>query len=370
MAMMARKPRVLVLTPDFPPARGGIQLLVHRIVEGWQRVEGRVVTLGAAGRGSAELAGAAAVVRMRVPAIAGHRGGIAALNARAVLEACRWRPDLVLCGHLVAAPAGEMIGRILGIPYVQYLHGSEMSARPGLVRRAAASAAIMVVVSDHSERMLRALATPRGAVRRISPGVDLPARIHSSRSATPLVVTVTRLAERYKGVEVLIRSLPLVRATVPGSQLVIVGDGPLRPGLEALASALRLGDAVRFVGAVDNDERDRWLDTAHVFAMVSRLDGDGASEGFGIVYLEAGVHQLPVVAGSSGGATDAVVHGVTGLLVDAEDHVAVADALAGLLGNRERAEAVGCAGAERAATHAWPIISRRVEDALLACIEG
>jgi phosphatidylinositol alpha-1,6-mannosyltransferase len=214
------------------------------------------------------------------------------------------------------------------------------------------------------------MATPRGAVHRIPPGVDLPARIHGSRSGTPLVVTVSRLAERYKGMEVLIRALPLVRAVVPGSQLVIVGDGPLRPGLEALASGLGLGDAVRFPGAVDDDQRDRWLDEAQVFAMVSRLDGDGAGEGFGIVYLEAGAHQLPVVGGSSGGAGDAVVDGVTGLLVDPEDHVGVADALAGLLGNRERAEAMGCAGAERAATFAWPLISRRVEDVLLECIGG
>ncbi len=367
---MARRPRVLVLTPDFPPARGGIQLLMHRIVEGWQRIDARVLTLAAPGPRSAGGAGEAAVVRMRVPVVAGHRGGVAALNARALLEAGRFRPDLVLSGHLVTAPAARVIGRVGQVSYVQYLYGSEMSPRAGLVRQAAASAAALVVISEYTERTLRSIATPRGAVHRIPPGVDLPSRIHGSRSATPLVVTVSRLAERYKGMEVLIRALPLVRAVVPGSRLVIVGDGPLRPGLEALASALGLGEAVGFAGAVDNDRRDRWLDEAQVFAMVSRLDGDGAGEGFGIVYLEAGAHQLPVVGGSSGGAGDAVVDGVTGLLVDPEDHVAVAGALAGLLGNRERAEAMGCAGAERAATYAWPLISRRVEDVLLACIGG
>ena len=121
-----------------------------------------------------------------------------------------------------------------------------------------------------------------------------------------------------------------------------------------------------FVGAVSDAERDRWVARARVFAMPSRLPPGGVGgEGFGIVYLEAAARGLPVVAGNVGGAVDAVVDGVTGLLVDPADPAAVADALVALLTDRERAEALGRAGAERAREFAWPEIARRVEDVLL-----
>ncbi len=101
--------------------------------------------------------------------------------------------------------------------------------------------------------------------------------------------------------------------------------------------------------------------------MPSRVPGDGlGGEGFGIVYMEASWHELPVVAGNAGGAVDAVVDGETGLLVDANDPVAVADALIRLLLDRELSSRLGRRGAERAREFAWPIITQRVEDVLLS----
>jgi glycosyltransferase involved in cell wall biosynthesis len=99
--------------------------------------------------------------------------------------------------------------------------------------------------------------------------------------------------------------------------------------------------------------------------MPSRLPPDGGGEGFGIVYLEAGLHALPVVAGNVAGALDAVVDGETGLLVDPTDHVAVADAISSLILDPELAERLGRAGERRAREHSWPVIARRVEDLLL-----
>jgi phosphatidyl-myo-inositol dimannoside synthase len=100
--------------------------------------------------------------------------------------------------------------------------------------------------------------------------------------------------------------------------------------------------------------------------MPSRLPGDGlGGEGFGIVYLEAAWHELPVVAGNSGGAVDAVEDGKTGLLIDANDLVAVADAVTRLLIDRDMGRRLGAQGSARARDFAWPIITRRVEDVLL-----
>jgi phosphatidylinositol alpha-1,6-mannosyltransferase len=116
---------------------------------------------------------------------------------------------------------------------------------------------------------------------------------------------------------------------------------------------------------VPNEERDSWLDQAHVFCMPSRLPAGGVGgEGFGIVYLEANAHALPVVAGNVAGALDAVVHGQTGLLVDPRDHLAVADAVSDLLLDPRRAEVLGREGERRARDFAWPRIAERVKSLL------
>jgi phosphatidylinositol alpha-1,6-mannosyltransferase len=98
--------------------------------------------------------------------------------------------------------------------------------------------------------------------------------------------------------------------------------------------------------------------------MPSRLSSNGGGEGFGIAYLEAGAHGLPVVAGNVGGALDAVVDDVTGLLVDPTDHIAVAGALIDLMLYRRRAAELGEAGATRAHEFAWESVARRVERVL------
>jgi phosphatidylinositol alpha-1,6-mannosyltransferase len=193
----------------------------------------------------------------------------------------------------------------------------------------------------------------------------------AQRTGSPTLITVARLGERYKGFDVVARAMPLIRTRVPDARWVLVGDGPLRPYVEALVEAQSLDGAVEFVGEVSDAERDAWLDRAHLFVMPSRVPASGSGgEGFGIVYLEAAAHALPVVAGDAGGAPDAVVHGETGLLVDPGDHVAVADAVSELLLDRDRAEAFGRAGARRAREFAWPRVARRVEDLLLELPAG
>jgi phosphatidyl-myo-inositol dimannoside synthase len=170
------------------------------------------------------------------------------------------------------------------------------------------------------------------------------------------------MEDRYKGHDVMVRAMSLVAARVPGAQWIVIGDGPLRAAIAELARSSRLDEGVvRFLGAVDDEERDAWLDRAHVFAMPSRMPAGGyAGEGFGIVYLEANAHGCPAVAGGVGGAVDAVVDGETGLLVDAESHIDVGNALVTLLKDDNRRRAMGEAGARRAEEFAWPRISEKV----------
>ena len=116
----------------------------------------------------------------------------------------------------------------------------------------------------------------------------------------------------------LLRAMALVRERVPAARLEIVGDGPLRAELERWRGPWRRS-ATTFHGILSGAQRDSILGAGTVFAMPSRIEQDGAGEGFGLVFVEAGAHGLPVVAGNSGGALDAVVDGKTGLLVDSEE---------------------------------------------------
>jgi phosphatidyl-myo-inositol dimannoside synthase len=361
--------RVLVLTPDFPPAHGGIQLLVHRVVAGWDELDATVVTL----RGDGDRAfDADQRFRVRrVGARTGSRGlAVGTLNAHGIAHGLRWKPDAVLCGHIVCSPAATALRRLRRLPVLQYLYAKEIDGRPALARFATTHAARVVAISRYTSDLAVGLGARPLALRIIPPGVDLPARQLASRADRPTIVTVSRLRDAYKGHDVLLEALPRVLEGVPNARWIVVGDGPLRPSLTAEAGRRGLAAAVEFVGAVSDHERDAWLDRAWVFSMPSRTPpGSMSGEGFGIVYIEAGAHGLPVLAGNVGGALDAVQHGETGLLVDPTDPVAVADGLLRLLTNKQLAARFGGTGRQRAQTLGWQSISARVQAEMLELIE-
>jgi phosphatidylinositol alpha-1,6-mannosyltransferase len=197
----------------------------------------------------------------------------------------------------------------------------------------------------------------------IPPGVDLPAAPSAVEpDARPTILTVARLVESYKGHDVMIRALRQVRETVADARWVVLGDGPLRPSLEAQAREQGVGDAILFAGSVSDAERDAWYERARVFAMPSRLPAEGlGGEGFGIVYLEAAAHGLPSIGGDVAGARDAILDGETGRLVDPTDPAAVAAAIVELLADSGRAARMGVAARQFAERHSWPRIAARVE---------
>ena len=356
--------RVLVISPDFPPARGGIQLLVHRVVQHWTSLEASIVTLSTRGSREFDRHQGFRVHRVGSARLLHHTAAVALLNGVALLEARRFRPAAILSAHIVTSPAAWAIGQMTGKPFVQYLHANEVAERPHLARFAVRRARAVLAVSRYTAGLARASGADAGKIHQIAPGVDLPMTCRSRRSSRPTVITIARLADRYKGHDVLIDALPIIRNQVPDVLWVVIGDGPLRRSYERLVQKRGLADHVRFLGAIDDAERELWLDRAHVLAMPSRLPARGGGEGFGIVYLEAGVHGVPVVAGNVGGAVDAVLDGETGLHADPTDPVAVAAAITRLLLHPKEAQALGRAGARRARGFAWPVIARQVEDVM------
>ncbi|WP_054952218.1 glycosyltransferase family 4 protein [Flaviflexus massiliensis] len=157
----------------------------------------------------------------------------------------------------------------------------------------------------------------------------------------PVVICISRLVER-KGQDLLINNWARVSARFPQARLVIVGKGPYREKLDAMAEASPARDSIIFTGEVPYSELPGHYSLGDVYAMPCRTRGGGLDiEGLGIVYLEAYAAGLPVIAGNSGGAPEAVVPGETGLVVDGRSGNALVEALTYLLEDADRAKAMG-----------------------------
>lgn len=347
--------RVLVVTADYPPTTGGIQRLTGELVArvSWDSL---VITPH-----HAHAVDLTPTHRVRTVPFA-SRVNIGLLNVAAVSLGRRWRPEAILSCHVAVSPACTALGRMLRVPVFQYMYSKEMTNHRRLTRFAVQRASATIAISDHTAQLAVRAGAEADRVVTIEPGVDgVAPDAHPPSAQPPTILTVARLTDRYKGFDVMLRALPLVRSRIPGARWVLVGDGGLRPELEAAADAAGLRDACLFTGTVTDAQRDAHFQRAHVFAMPSRVPADGGGEGYGLVYLEAGARGLPCVAGDAGAVAEVVVDGETGRLVDAHDHVALADALVELLADPDRAARLGAAGRERARHLSWDRMAREVE---------
>jgi len=190
------------------------------------------------------------------------------------------------------------------------------------------------------------------------PGIDpRPVRVRYGLDGGPWLLTVARL-ESHKGVDTVIRALPAVRAAFPGARYAVAGVGPHRSELERGVAELGLGDAVRFLGFVGDDELPALYNAADLYVGASRRV-ELLAEGFGIALVEASACGLAVVGGRSGGVPDAVREGETGLLVDPDDPAAVAEGITRLLGDDELRRRMGVAGRRAVETYYnWDRVAR------------
>ncbi|MFI4990052.1 MAG: glycosyltransferase family 4 protein [Solirubrobacterales bacterium] len=364
------RPRLLILTPDFPPAPGGIQVVAHRLASGLEAFDATVIAPDAPEAARFDVDSGVRTQRVRGGgALRGGRNAL--LNAAALARGLSLRPDLTLSLHIVTSPAAAGIRSAAGAPTVQYFHAEEVGAKPRLAAFAAEHADASIAVSEYTAGLVAATGAMPRALHVIGNGTDVPENASPLVEERPTFVTIARIEERYKGHDTIVRALPLVLAKVPDAQWVVIGDGSLRPGLEALAASYGVAQAIRFLGVVCDEQRNVWLRRARLLAMPSRLPAGGfAGEGFGIVYLEAGAYGKPVVAGNVGGALDSVRDGETGLLVDPTDPLLVAEAITRLLLDPELAGRLGEAGRRHALAHTWSHVVARVQDVMLAQLAG
>jgi len=189
---------------------------------------------------------------------------------------------------------------------------------------------------------------------KIAPGIDTfhfspqadatQRRTELGLESKKIIISVGRLVHR-KGQDKLIQAFPTIVREIPSAHLLIVGEGPYRAHLEKLVEKLSLKANVTFVGRIFYNNLPSYLSASDVFVMPSRSRFFGLEvEGLGIVYLEASACAIPVVAGVSGGAPDAVQEGITGLCVDGTNIGQIAEAVIHICSDSKRATKMGLAG--------------------------
>ncbi|MEY9926595.1 phosphatidylinositol alpha-1,6-mannosyltransferase [Catenulispora sp. GP43] len=351
---------ILVVTNDYPPRPGGIQQFVQNMVERLP-AEQTVVYASSWHGDPARCREFDAKQKHRV--IREKTGMLLPTpdrTKRAVAIAKEIGAESVWFG--AAAPLGLMAPalRKAGVQrLVATTHGHESgwAKLPGardLLRKIADQVDCVTYLNEyHRARIAKAL-TPAAAARmvQLTPGVDVdmfhpnPAGAAEMRASLglagrPVVACVSRLVPR-KGQDTLIRALPLIRQQVPGAALLIGSGGPYKETLQKLAVSEGVAEHVVFTGSVPWEKLPTLFAVGDVFAMPCRTRRYGLDvEGLGIVYLEASAVGLPVIAGDSGGAPEAVLEGETGYVVPGDSIERTAARCVELLKDPAKAKAMG-----------------------------
>lgn len=370
--------KTLLVTNDFPPRPGGIQSYLHALA---MRVRPEDLVVYA-------------------PSWESDSGSHTEFDASVPFEVVRHPTSLMLPTGDVLRRAREIVRAneceavwfgaaaplaLLGRPLresgirrvVACTHGHEVgwSMLPGsrqALRRIGDTADVITYVSEYTRARFASAFGPMAGLEHLPSGVD-PAVFRPDPAARdeirrrhglgdrPVVVCVSRLVPR-KGQDMLVRTLPALREQVPDAALLLVGGGPYRGRLAALAHECGVAEDVIMTGSVPWAELPAHYAAGDVFAMPARTRGKGLDvEGLGIVYLEASATGLPVVAGRSGGAPETVLDEVTGHVVDGRQSAQLVDTLAPLLKDPVRARRMGAAGRAWVSEHwRWDVLAERL----------
>jgi phosphatidylinositol alpha-1,6-mannosyltransferase len=322
--------RVLVVTNDFPPRPGGIQTFVYELVH---RLDpNQVVVYASKWKGWADFDAAQDFPVIREDTSVLLPTPKVRRRAQELMRAHK-------CGSVLfgaTMPLGLMGSDLRAVGaerIISLTHGHEagLAQLPGgrqMLRRIGDRVDTVTYLGEYTRKRVAAALSSEAAARmvRLSPGVDAglfrsdaggsQIRERHGLRNRPVLVCVSRLMPR-KGQDTLIRILPDIQRQVPDAALLLVGGGPYRGKLQRIADRSDARGDIVFTGSVPWAELPAHYAAGDVFAMPCRTRRAGLDvEGLGIVYLEASATGLPVIAGNSGGAPDAVLDGETGYVVE------------------------------------------------------
>lgn len=287
----------------------------------------------------------------------------------------RRRPDVVVLGHLdLHQYPFALFFRERQLPYGIIAHDVEIHRSPNrqndLVRRGMMlkNASWIAANSRHTRAEVRRWGIADRKVMVVHPPVSeevVKQRLEEKpvqNGGVYTIVTICRVV-RGKGIDIALHAVKRLIERGILCRYVIGGDGPEREPLERLAGDLGVRDKVHFAGHIS--EADKWLllRSADVFVMPSRVNTSEQHEGFGIAFIEANACGIPTVGTRTGGIPDAIVDGVTGVLVEPESPEKLADALLSLYHQPDQRRQMGETGMRRARTEFSPVaVATRFEE--------
>ncbi|GAA0500046.1 glycosyltransferase family 4 protein [Streptomyces olivaceiscleroticus] len=378
--------KTLIVTNDFPPRPGGIQAFLHSMAlrldpeqvvvyaSTWKRTaDGRAATAAFDAEQPYPVVRDRTTMLLPTPRVTRH--AVELLREHGCTSV--WFGAAAPLGLMAPALRKAGARRIVATTHGHEAGWAQLPGSRDLLRRIGESTDTITYLGEYTRSRIARALTPAAAGRMVQlpPGVDEKTfhpgsggdevRARLGLADRPVVVCVSRLVPR-KGQDTLIEALPRIRAEVPDAALLIVGGGPYETDLRALAEARGVRDAVHFTGAVPWEELPAHYGAGDVFAMPCRTRRGGLDvEGLGIVYLEASATGLPVVAGDSGGAPDAVLEGETGWVVPGGSPTAAADRIVPLLQDpalRRRMGERGRAWVEE--KWRWDLLAERLRELL------
>jgi phosphatidylinositol alpha-1,6-mannosyltransferase len=352
--------RILLLTNDFPPRRGGIQSYLEEFATRLAALgEHQLVVYAPRWKGAEDYDRVAPFPVVRHPGTLMLPEPGVDRRMRALIR----EHDIETVWFGAAAPLALLASRARSAGAQRVLactHGHEVgwSMLPGArtaLRRIGDGTDVLTYVSRYTRGRFASAFGPRARLEHLPPGVDsdrfepdsvsrAELRARYRLGQRPVVVCISRLVPR-KGQDMLIKAWPDIRRRVEGAALVIVGNGPYAQTLHRLAADSGVDSDVVFTGAVPKAELPGHYAMADVFAMPCRTRGGGLDvEGLGIVFLEASATGVPVVAGDAGGAPETVRDGQTGRVLDGRSHDQIVEVISDLLADPATARQMGRTG--------------------------
>ena len=377
-----RAPRTLFVTNDFPPRIGGAQSYYWGAIRTLDPSEVTVLAPAHVDAAAFDATHDYTVVRASTSVL----WPTAAMFRTVAGLAATVGAELVQLGHpLPAGLLGPRLKDRCGLPYVVFLGGAEVTlpgAIPGvnnLLRHVLGNASMLLTVSEYTARAAseqvhgtvpaEVLRPPLNVSGFVPATADEALQLRRRLGITEgeLVVCLGRLVPR-KGQDKLIDALAMLRQEFPRLHLALIGEGRLATRLYDRAQRRGVGERVHLTGALVDTAVTDWLRAADLFASPCRTRWGGFEvEGFGIVFAEAALTGLPVIAGRSGGAPEAVIEGETGMVVNGDSAQQVAAALARVLRmSPERRREMGARGRALAlARHTPDVVGERYRELLL-----
>ncbi len=354
--------KILVITNDFGPRTGGIETFVIGLLE---RIKGQEVIVFTSAQGNTAEYDQKWLDEFGIQVIR-DRSKILLPSLRVTkrAKAIIQLHDIEVIVFGAAAPLALMapalrksgVEKIVALTHGHEVWWAKIFPFNLAMKRIGKSVDHLTYLGEFTRNAIAQSLTKKSAdaMVKIAPGIDtahfipqpdsIQKRITLGLENKKIIISVGRLVHR-KGQDKLIEAMPTILQSVPNAHLLLVGEGPYRSHLEKLANNLSLNESITFLGRILYDKLPNYLSAADVFVMPSRSRFFGLEvEGLGIVYLEASACGIPVVAGNSGGAPDAVLEGVTGLCVDGTDVNHIAQAVIEICSDAKRASQMGAAG--------------------------